>query len=199
VSTTFVGRLIRKRRILLVVAVLTALPILVGQAQAVEEPTALVAATFSLEVVEPIVQTACAWPNLYDQFALDFTGTETDTSYPPHPELSGTLALHLITNLPVSGAPAMGTFTATLTGADGNVSYKGRGMFSAQVSFPGGVEHVSGRGTMMASLYQDGVPTEGRLVANLSFDENLLAFTVTGDFGQSSSVPGWAVETAGSC
>jgi hypothetical protein len=162
----------------------------------VQEPGDAVAASFDLTALQPIVQVACPYPDLFDGLRVELKGTETDQSNPPHPELTGALHATLITYLSYSQLNVVGNFNATLNGPGGQVLYVGSGPFSGLINEQG---HVVGRGLLSATLFENGVPTDKRLVANFTFDEDLGFYGVTGDFGISSDQPSFAVETVGTC
>lgn len=186
------------RRILLVgagIAVLTASG--TASATSVQEPVASVAATFTLTALQPYVQIACPYPDLYDELDIHLTGTETDASFPPHPELTGNMTATLLTYLKAGATVSIGTFKATLTDSTtGLTLYDGTGTFAGHVDPR---DHVVGRGLLFATLYDAGVATDQRLVANFTFDEDLLFYGTTGEFGQTSSLADAAIETAGHC
>jgi hypothetical protein len=56
-----------------------------------------------------------------------------------------------------------------------------------------------GRGLLTAVLYEGGARTDKRLVANVTVDEDLAFYGVTGGFGQPSRDTSYAVETVGTC
>jgi len=162
----------------------------------VQEPGDSVAATFDLTALQPIVQVACPFPDLFDGLRVELKGTETDQSNPPHPELTGILTGTLITYLSYSQPNVVGNFNATLKDAGGKTLYVGSGPFAGVINKQG---HVVGRGLLSASLFENGVRTDKRLVANFSFDEDLGFYGVTGSFGLSSGDVSYAVETVGTC
>lgn len=169
----------------------------VASATGVQEPSASVAASFTLTALQPTVQIACPYPDLYDELDIHLTGTETDASFPPHSELTGNLTATLITYLKVGATVSIGTFKATLTDpTSGLTLYTGSGSFAGRVDPRA---HVVGRGLLVATLYENGVPTGGQLIANFTIDEDLAFYGTTGEFGKSSSLPDAAIETAGTC
>src|SRR5262245_34549017 len=122
------------RRLLLAaagVAVLTASG--AASATSIQEPSAAVAATFTLTPLQPFVQIAYPYPDLYDELDIHLPATETDASFPPHPELTGNLTATLITYLKVGATVSIGTFKATLTDSTGLTLYSGSGSFAGHV------------------------------------------------------------------
>ena len=165
---------------------------------AIREPTALVAADLALVAQQPYVQGACPGPNFYDALYSHLLGTETDRSDPPHPELTGDWEGTVVTYIDATGAStaAAGTVKATLTDDAGQVLYKGSGEFAGSIN---GSSHVVSRGILRATLYEGGAPTDKVLMANFTFDQSLFDYNITGQLGQASSVPTFAIETAGVC
>lgn len=164
---------------------------------AIKEPESIVAANFSLIAQQPYVQAACPYPNLYDALYNHLLGTETDASTPPHPELTGNLRMTAVTYLSALGSKASaGTVKATLTDDAGKILYAGRGSFAGMVTQ---TNHVVASGLLRATLYENGVPTERVLVASFTLDQSLFDYNITGQFGQTSTLPAFAIETAGVC
>ena len=165
---------------------------------AIKEPAALVAATFSLTAQQPYVQGACPGPNFYDALYSHLIGTETDQSNPPHPELTGNWEGNVVTYLDATGGSTAtaGTVTATLTDDAGNILYKGHGEFAGSINQAG---NVVGRGILSATLYEGGQRTNKLLLANFTMEQSLFNYNITGQLGQASSVPTFAIETAGVC
>jgi hypothetical protein len=164
---------------------------------AIKEPDALVAASFAVTAQQPYVQGACPAPNLYDALYIHLLGTETDASNPPHPELTGNLEMTVVTYLSALGSKASaGTVKATLTDDAGQILYAGRGTFAGSVT---NRNTVVATGLLTAQLYESGVPTDHQLIASFTFEQSLFDYNITGQFGQSSSLPTFAIETAGVC
>ena len=187
----------RSRKVVVVVLAFGALTAATNASAAIKEPSALVAATFTLTAQQPYVQQACPFPNLYDGLYIELKGTETDTSNPPHPELTGNLQMLAITFLNAMGSTASaGTIKATLTDDTGQILYSGEGTFTGSVTHS---NHVLGRGLLTARLYENGTPTNRLLLANFTLDQSLFDYNITGQLGQGSSVPTFAIETAGVC
>ena len=155
------------------------------------------AATFTLTPLQPFVQIACPYPDLYDELDIHLTGTEADASFPPHPELTGNLTVTLLTYIKAGATVSIGTLKATLTDSTGLTLYSGNGSFLAGHVDPR--DHVVGRGVLVATLYDAGVATDKRLIANFTIDEDLAFYDTTGEFGQTSTLPDAAIETAGTC
>jgi hypothetical protein len=182
---------------LLLLAVLTTASLAATNAWAIVlEPGDAVAATFDLTAKQPIVQVACPYPDLYDGLRVQLTGTETDQSTPPHPELTGNLDGHIIAYLAYDNRNVVGSLDLTLTDDGGQILYVGGGTFAGEINRQG---HVVGRGLLTAVLYEGGVRTDKRLLANVTVDEDLAFYGVTGGFGQPSRDTGYAVETVGTC
>ncbi len=185
------------QRLIVLAAAMAVLTVAGGaSATSIQEPSAAVAATFTLTPLQPFVQIACPYPDLYDELDIHLTGAETDASFPPHPELTGNLTATLITYLKVGATVSIGTLKATLTDANGLTLYAGSGSFAGHVDPR---DHVVGRGLLVATLYDAGVATDKRLIANFTIDEDLAFYNTTGEFGQTSSLPDAAIETAGTC
>ena len=185
------------RRLIVGCAAIALLSIAGGaSATSIQEPSAAVAATFTLTPLQPFVQIACPYPDLYDELDIHLTGTETDASFPPHPELTGNLTVTLLTYLKAGATVSIGTVKATLTDPTGLTLYSGNGSFAGHVDPR---DHVVGRGVLVATLYDAGVATDKRLIANFTIDEDLAFYTTTGEFGQTSTLPDAAIETAGTC
>src|SRR5438132_457524 len=177
-------------RITVIVAAASTL-LATADAWAVKEPAALVSAKFDLIAQQPYVQLACPYPDLYDELQIHLLGTETDTSYPPHQELTGNLDVHLYTDLNAFGEPSsVGRLDAVLTDPSGAVLYKGSGRFAGRVNSHG---HVVGAGFLVASLYENGKRTAKQLLANLTLDQDLGTYNVTGNLGGAANGYGWAV------
>lgn len=187
----------RRSRILAVVAVTVA--ITAGPASAaIKEPHAVVSATFDLVAQQPYVQGACPGPNFYDALYAHLLGTETDSSTPPHPELTGNLEANVTTYLDATGQSqaAAGTIVATLTDDAGNVLYSGRGTFAGMVNAQG---HVVGSGVLQANLSVGGQRTNHLLIAGFTLDQRIDNFNITGQFGNHAAVGSYGIETAGVC
>jgi hypothetical protein len=164
---------------------------------AIKEPDALVAASFDLTAQQPYVQGACPAPNLYDALYIHLLGTETDSSNPPHPELTGNLEATVVTYLSALGSKASaGTVKATLTDDAGQILWAGRGNFAGSVT---NRNTVVASGLLTAKLFESGVPTDHMLIASFTFEQSLFDYNITGQFGQASTLPTFAIETAGVC
>lgn len=188
----------RSSKVVLFVVVLAALTTWTNAVAAIKEPTALVAADLSLTARQPYVQGACPGPNFYDALYIHLVGTETDRSTPPHPELTGTWEGNVVTYLDATGTSTAtaGTVNATLTDDAGQTLYEGRGEFAGTINGSG---NVVGRGIFRAALYEGGVRTQKILLANFTLDQSLFNYNITGQLGQASNVPTFAIETAGVC
>jgi hypothetical protein len=183
-------------RLLVLVAATTVFAVASNANAAIKEPTALVAATFTLTAQQPYVQGACPYAELYDALYTYLVGTETDASNPPHPELTGNLTATVVTYLKVGGKPSAGTIKATLTDDAGQVLYQGRGSFAATIDTRA---HVVGSGLLTATLYRNGSPTDHLLIASFTLDQELNTYGITGQFGATSGQASYAIETAGAC
>jgi hypothetical protein len=162
----------------------------------VQEPGDQVSATFELTVIQPIVEVACPYPDLYDGLRVQLTGTETDHSFPPHPELTGTLHGHIVTFLAYDKKNVIGDLSLTLSDDAGKNLWVGNANFAGEIDQRG---HVIGRGLLKAFLYEDGLRTDKLLLANITIDHDLGFYGLTGGFGQPSDDATYAVETVGTC
>jgi len=182
---------------LLVLGTLTAAMLAASNAWAlVREPGDQVSATFDLTAKQPIVQVACPFPDLYDGLRVVLTGTETDRSFPAHPELTGNLDGHIVSFLAYDNTNVVGTLSLTLTDDAGQTLYTGNANFAGEINQQG---HIIGRGLLTAVLYENGARTDKRLIANVTVDHDLGFYGVTGGFGQPSNDATYAVETVGTC
>jgi hypothetical protein len=188
----------RSSKVALFVVALAALTTWTNAVAAIKEPTALVAADLSLTAQQPYVQGACPGPNFYDALYIHLVGTETDRSDPPHPELTGTWEGNVVTYLEATGTSTAtaGTVKATLTDDAGQTLYEGMGEFAGTINGSG---NVVGRGIFRAALYEGGVRTQKILLANFTLEQSLFNYNITGQLGQASNVPTFAIETAGVC
>jgi hypothetical protein len=182
---------------LLMVGILAAAMLATSNAWAiVHEPGDQVAATFDLTAKQPILQVACPFPDLYDGLRVQLTGTETDQSFPPHPELTGNLDGHIVTYLAYDNTNVVGNLEMTLTDDAGQILYDGSATFAGEINEHG---HVVGRGLLKALLYENGARTDKRLLANITVDQDLAFYGLAGGFGQPSRETTYAVETVGTC
>jgi hypothetical protein len=185
-----------RTRLLLMVGLTLALLASTNAWAIVQEPGDQVSATFDLTAKQPILQVACPFPDLYDGLRVQLTGTETDHSFPAHPELTGNLEGHIITYIAYDNTNVVGNLDLTLTDDAGQILYDGDAQFAGEIDQRG---HVVGRGLLKALLYENGVRTDKRLLANITVDHELSFYGVTGGFGQPSNDTTYAVETVGTC